>query len=266
MRLSDREEFDRRAAEHAGHDFVEQAVSDKRIAICSTCDDSFTFVPPSAPAAPPRAPSPFLGDRGPVRIPRTPGVYFAYGAGTQRVKIGMSLNVRARLSNLDTSSAVGVHLMAWQPGPRDERALKEAEDELHARFADLSVRARSEWFRLEGALADHVNEVRAADGYGPFDLALFDVTKDRASEAVEITPAYEAAIRRFEKFLPGHGEVMRKLLATKRFDKPHRKEAQLALVQWLDAGGVGSVPVGHGPFTLSKWRLLMGPTRYRGGI
>lgn len=68
-----------------------------------------------------------------------------------KVKIGFALNdVGARLKTLQTGSAEPLSLLHY------ERGSERAERELHRRFA--AYRYVREWFRLEGDLADFINQ------------------------------------------------------------------------------------------------------------
>lgn len=243
------QEFETALAAHAGHDLGPvQDVGRGKLAICATCRTPIALLsPPKVEARPGSA---FTNDGGPMGAPRCSGVYYAYACGTGRVKIGLSENVRQRLSGLDTSSATGIHLAAFEECARE--ALVERERLLHGEFAALRVRQNAEFFRLEGLLVDRVNEIRASLGYAPFDRALFDEPKDRESEAVEVDGAWEAIIGRQ---LPALAEEMRKLLRTRSFKNDFRRVMRDRLVAGLKRGSA------H-PFTVDEWCRLMGSERY----
>lgn len=96
--------------------------------------------PPPCRPAPPRAPV------APKPQPVLSGVYFARAGDA--IKIGVSIDVRARVRGLSTSSPVPIELLAAMPGGVDE------ERALHRRFAYL--RMNGEWFRAESELLDFI--------------------------------------------------------------------------------------------------------------
>lgn len=75
-------------------------------------------------------------------------IYFISDAATGHVKIGFSEDPWRRLSQIQSHCPGALTLRAIVEG--DEAA----EAELHARFAEYSV--RGEWFRAAGAVADHI--------------------------------------------------------------------------------------------------------------
>lgn len=89
----------------------------------------------------------------PTRNPGTAlnsGVYFIRAG--QMVKIGVSVNVAARLRDHQISSSEPLYLMLVMPG----NAAKERE--LHARFK--SKRVHGEWFKIDDEIAAYVAEQR----------------------------------------------------------------------------------------------------------
>src|SRR5262249_39239818 len=75
-------------------------------------------------------------------------VYFAEGVGLDRIKIGVAVNVAARLRALDAMSPVPVRLLGVEAGGRAR------ESELHRRFAP--ARFRGEWFEATAELRDYI--------------------------------------------------------------------------------------------------------------
>lgn len=75
-------------------------------------------------------------------------VYFLYGVGTDRVKIGHSRQPQARFNIIATQSPVALKLIAFEFGARDD------EQALHARFS--SSRRHGEWFQLSGPVIDYL--------------------------------------------------------------------------------------------------------------
>jgi hypothetical protein len=72
------------------------------------------------------------------------------------VKIGYSIDPDRRLRTLQTASPVRLELLFSWPGP--------AEDEAYVQGLFGEYRAEGEWFRLEGRLADRVDDVLVAMG------------------------------------------------------------------------------------------------------
>lgn len=71
------------------------------------------------------------------------------------VKIGVSHSPRSRAASYNTHSPVPCRLIAYWPGTfLDERAL-------HERFKEH--RGHSEWFRIEGPVADFVEQTRGTN-------------------------------------------------------------------------------------------------------
>lgn len=83
-----------------------------------------------------------------------PFVYFIAPEDRPVVKIGKANNIKSRIRELQTGSADRLRLLAAIQG--DERQ----EQQLHRRFAGL--RLQGEWFRLEGALAEYVDQLSGA--------------------------------------------------------------------------------------------------------
>lgn len=84
---------------------------------------------------------------GKTRRRKPPGfVYFAEVNGS--VKIGFAVNVRTRLSSLQTASRAPLRLLGTVPGSA------EVESFLHWQFRAL--RERGEWFRLADELRDFI--------------------------------------------------------------------------------------------------------------
>lgn len=77
---------------------------------------------------------------------RTGFVYLIEAAGL--VKIGFTVNVEARIRELQAGSPIVYSLLTSFP------ATMTTERDLHKRFADY--RSHREWFRLDGALADWI--------------------------------------------------------------------------------------------------------------
>jgi hypothetical protein len=66
-----------------------------------------------------------------------------------RCKIGYTTNLRSRVATINPEELLG-----WEPGSR------KLEQERHKQFADL--RTHGEWFRYEGPLVEHVEQLRAS--------------------------------------------------------------------------------------------------------
>lgn len=79
-------------------------------------------------------------------------VYFAQAG--ERIKIGWSRNVAARITKLQTGNPEPIRLLATTPGGRS------LETQLHERFAD--VRLTGEWFAASPALLAYVQAIRSA--------------------------------------------------------------------------------------------------------
>jgi hypothetical protein len=96
-----------------------------------------------------------LGVPATKRKGERPNYLYAIAAeGTGFVKLGIAVDVDARLKSLQCSSPSKLHLLASRIGTyADERTL-------HERFGEY--RAEGEWFRNEGALADFLTEWQAA--------------------------------------------------------------------------------------------------------
>lgn len=77
-----------------------------------------------------------------------PVVYFIAAPSLGLVKIGYTRGLRQRFGELSRGSPVDIAFVHALTGNRT------LERELHARFADY--RSRGEWFRHEGALAEHL--------------------------------------------------------------------------------------------------------------
>ena len=77
-------------------------------------------------------------------------VYFIRAGTSGPIKIGKAQNVRVRLSTLQTSTAVPLHVLGIVAGGRDR------ERELHEQFAHL--RLRGEWFVPEPELLQFITQ------------------------------------------------------------------------------------------------------------
>lgn len=88
------------------------------------------------------------------RPDRQSWVYFVRQGASKRVKIGRAVNVDKRMNKLRHPLLGALKLMAKVPGGDVE------EKALHKRFAEYRI--NGEWFRLEGALAEYVAELRKA--------------------------------------------------------------------------------------------------------
>lgn len=86
-----------------------------------------------------------------VRRDAKPVVYFIRCGAM--VKIGTTIDVVARIKNLNNPQLV---LLATEEG------YYKRERQLHRQFAELRI--EREWFRLEGPLVDHIDQVRATHG------------------------------------------------------------------------------------------------------
>ena len=86
----------------------------------------------------------------------TPGfVYFFEAVGCGRVKIGWSVNVDARQSELQTGCPFPLRKIGYGPGSlADERAL-------HRRFAAQRVSPSTEWFHLTSEIAGYAGALEA---------------------------------------------------------------------------------------------------------
>lgn len=85
-------------------------------------------------------------------MPAAPSQVYLIESECGRVKVGCSQRPESRLATFYTNSPRPLRLIAfWPGGYSDER-------EIHERFS--SYRTHNEWFRLEGAFADFVDERR----------------------------------------------------------------------------------------------------------
>lgn len=86
-------------------------------------------------------------------VPRAESVvYFLYSPATDMVKIGVTTQLRARISDLNTAHGVELQLLLLLPGDRL------VERRMHRRFADL--RAGREWFKAEESLLQFIADER----------------------------------------------------------------------------------------------------------
>lgn len=82
-------------------------------------------------------------------------VYFVVADAVKMVKIGVTTNLRERLSAIRTSSPVSVRVAGFVLGGRKtERRIQLSFHEHHS---------HGEWFRLEGRLAEFVQEHALAE-------------------------------------------------------------------------------------------------------
>lgn len=86
--------------------------------------------------------------RRPRRRPASSWVYFALADEVRRVKIGMSVSPRDRISTINADSPVAVRLVGTMPGTAEN------ESALHRRFRHLHV--KGEWFEYRDELADYI--------------------------------------------------------------------------------------------------------------
>jgi len=77
-------------------------------------------------------------------------VYFIEGVGTDKIKIGRTIDPARRLCDLQIGSPVGLKLLHAEPGG------EEAERVLHAKFA--TTRANGEWFSATIELVEYIEE------------------------------------------------------------------------------------------------------------
>lgn len=75
-------------------------------------------------------------------------VYYVHAPDLQMVKIGYAQNPLTRLNKMRADSPTRLVLLAVEDGGRDTEAMR------HAQF--VALRRNGEWFRFEGALAEHV--------------------------------------------------------------------------------------------------------------
>ncbi len=94
------------------------------------------------------------------------GVYYARAATTSFVKIGHGKDISKRVREWMTGTPFPVELLAWEPGP------KALESQRHVQFGEWRqkpqpgvVRGR-EWFRLDGAVVEHIRALRSAQTGG----------------------------------------------------------------------------------------------------
>jgi Meiotically up-regulated gene 113 len=86
-------------------------------------------------------------------------VYFVENSQSGYIKIGLSKNIRARMSSLSSSSGVNLRLLCYLETDKAE----ELERELHDRFAKDNV--SGEWYRNCTGLRDYIETVQAVIRY-----------------------------------------------------------------------------------------------------
>lgn len=84
---------------------------------------------------------------------------YAISNGTD-IKVGYSANVKRRLKQLNTGSAVNLYILCTFTGGR------ELESQIHNRFK--GCRINREWFRAENELLDYLNSM-SEDYYVDWD-------------------------------------------------------------------------------------------------
>jgi hypothetical protein len=90
----------------------------------------------------------------PCMAPAVPGVY-VFGGQDNHVKIGRANNIQVRFRQLQCASPIPLEFIAMLSNdPEDEVSF-------HERFAEY--RQLGEWFRLEGALRDHLESLRSSE-------------------------------------------------------------------------------------------------------
>lgn len=94
----------------------------------------------------------------PLEMPQLSNVY--YMRLGNRVKIGFTTRLKQRLAELNAEE-----LLATEPGDR------RLEHKRHEQFRDL--RTTGEWFRLEGALIRHIDELREGRVDGDYSHGLW---------------------------------------------------------------------------------------------
>lgn len=116
-------------------------------------------------------------------------VYFVQAGEGGPIKIGVAVDISARIAALQTAHWAPLRVLAEMPGGEDQ------ETELHGRFANLSI--RGEWFHPGADLMALIRSVASGETYRQLDAepaASADIA-DLGARAAEAVAAAGSGVR-----------------------------------------------------------------------